>query len=91
MKIFKPLISQTSQFSNIISLDNLISDRLKNTYVEHPDDIKYQNVEKSIIKEGLQNPIIIRKLDMVVITGNKRCWFAKKHGYSHISADFVND
>ena len=54
-------------------------------------DEVFETWEKSIIKEGLQNPIIIRKLDMVVITGNHRCWFAKKHGYSHISADFVND
>ena len=89
MKIFKHLIAQVSQFSNIISLDNLISDRLKNTYIEHPNDILYQNVEKAILKEGLQNSIIVRKLDMVVITGNQRCWFAKKHGYSHISADFI--
>jgi hypothetical protein len=26
---------------------------------------------------------------MVVITGNQRSWFAKKHGYTHISTEFV--
>jgi hypothetical protein len=26
---------------------------------------------------------------MIVIAGNQRSWFAKKHGYTHISAEFV--
>ena len=53
------------------------------------EDLNINVIEKAILKEGLQNSIIVRKLDMVVITGNQRCWFDKKHGYSHISADFI--
>ena len=89
MNTFKPLIAQTAPFSHLASLKKLQSNRLKDNYVEHPDDLKYQEVEKSVLEEGLLNPIRVRRTDMVVITGNQRSWFAKKHGYTHISAEFV--
>ena len=89
MNIFKPLIAQTAPFSHLASLEKLVSDRLKKDYVEHPADLKYQEVEKAVLKEGLLYPIKVNKNTMVVITGNQRSWFAKKHGYTHISAEFV--
>ena len=89
MNIFKPLIAQTKPMSHLASLTELQSNRLKNDYVEHPDDLKYQAVEKAVLEEGLLYPIKVNKKDMVIITGNQRSWFAKKHGYTHISAEFV--
>ena len=89
MNIFKPLIAQTKPMSHLASLAELKSNRLKDDYVEHPDDLKYQAVEKAVLEEGLLNPIRVNRKDMVVITGNQRSWFAKKHGYTHISAEFV--
>ena len=52
-------------------------------------DRKYQAVEKAVLEEGLLNPIRVNIKDMVIVTGNQRSWFAKKHGYTHISAEFV--
>ena len=75
--------------NTLVALKDLKSNRLKDSYVEHPDDLKYQAVEKEVLKEGLLYPIRVRKSDMVVITGNQRCWFAKKHGYTHISVEYV--
>ena len=89
MNIFKPLIAQTKPMSHLASLTELQSNRLKDDYVEHPDDLKYQAVEKAVLEEGLLYPIKVNKKDMVIITGNQRSWFAKKHGYTHISAEFV--
>ena len=89
MNTFKPLIAQTEPFSHLASLKKLVSDRLKKDYVEHPADLKYQEVEKAVLKEGLLYPIKVNKNTMVVITGNQRAWFAKKHKYTHISAEFV--
>ena len=89
MNTFKPLIAQTKPMSHLASLTKLQSNRLKDDYVEHPGDLKYQAVEKSILEEGLLHPIKVNKKDMVIITGNQRSWFAKKHGYTHISAEFV--
>jgi ParB-like chromosome segregation protein Spo0J len=89
MNTFKPLIAQTAPMSHLVSLSDIQSNRLKDNYVEHPDDKKYQEVEKAVLEEGLLNPIRVSKKDMVVVTGNQRSWFAKKHGYSHISAEFV--
>jgi len=89
MNTFKPLIAQTKPMSHLASLTELQSNRLKNDYVEHPDDLKYQAVEKAVLEEGLLYPIKVNKKDMVIITGNQRSWFAKKHGYTHISAEFV--
>ena len=89
MNTFKPLIAQIKPMSHLASLIELQSNRLKNDYVEHPDDLKYQAVEKALLEEGLLNPIQVRKKDMLIITGNQRSWFAKKHGYTHISAEFV--
>ena len=89
MNIFKPLIAQTKPMSHLASLTELQSNRLKDDYVEHPDDLKYQTVEKAVLEEGLLYPIKVNKKDMVIITGNQRSWFAKKHGYTHISAEFV--
>ena len=89
MNTFKPLIAQTKPMSYLASLTELKSNRLKDGYVEHPDDLKYQAVEKAVLEEGLLNPIRVNRKDMVIITGNQRSWFAKKHGYTHISAEFV--
>jgi hypothetical protein len=89
MTTFKPLIAQTKPMSHLASLTELQSNRLKDDYIEHPDDVKYQAVEKAVLEEGLLYPIKINKKDMVIITGNQRSWFAKKHGYTHISAEFV--
>ena len=89
MNTFKPLIAQTKPMSHLASLAELKSNRLKDDYVEHPDDLKYQAVEKAVLEEGLLNPIKVNRKDMVVITGNQRSWFAKQHGYTHISAEFV--
>ena len=89
MNTFKPLIAQTKPMSHLASLAELKSNRLKDDYVEHPEDRKYQAVEKAVLEEGLLNPIRVNRKDMVIITGNQRSWFAKKHGYTHISAEFV--
>ena len=89
MNTFKPLIAQTKPMSHLASLTELQSNRLKDDYVEHPDDVKYQAVEKAVLEKGLLYPIKVNKKDMVIITGNQRSWFAKKHGYTHISAEFV--
>jgi len=89
MNTFKPLIAQTKPMSHLASLAELKSNRLKDDYVEHPEDRKYQAVEKAVLEEGLLNPIRVNRKDMIVITGNQRSWFAKKHGYTHISAEFV--
>ena len=51
MNTFKPLIAQTAPFSHLASLEKLVSDRLKKDYVEHPADLKYQEVEKSCFKK----------------------------------------
>ena len=71
--------------NTLVALKDLKSKRLKASYVEHPDDVKYQVVEKAVLKEGLLYPIRVNKKTMIVITGNQRCWFAKKHNYTHIS------
>ena len=80
----KPLVAQTT----LVALKDLKSNRLKDSYVEHPDDLKYQTVEKALLKEGLLYPIRVDKKTMTVLTGNQRCWFAKKHGYTHISVEY---
>ena len=85
MNLSKPLVAQTT----LVVLKDLKSNRLKDSYVEHPDDLKYQTVEKALLKEGLLYPIRVDKKTMTVITGNQRCWFAKKHGYTHISVEYV--
>ena len=89
MNRFKPLIAQTKPRSHLASLTELQANRLKDDYVEHPEDRKYQAVEKAVLEEGLLNPIRVNRKDMVIITGHQRSWFAKKHGYTHISAEFV--
>ena len=89
MNTFKPLIAQTKPMSHLASLTELQSNRLKDDYVEHPEDRKYQAVEKAVLEEGLLYPIRVNRKDMVIVTGNQRSWFAKKHGYTHISAEFV--
>ena len=89
MTTFKPLIAQTKPMSHLASLTELQSNRLKDDYIEHPDDVKYQAVEKAVLEEGLLYPIRVDKKTMIVITGNQRCWFAKKHGYTHISVEYV--
>ena len=89
MNTFKPLIAQTKPLSHLASLLELQSNRLKDDYVEHSEDRKYQAVEKAVLEEGLLHPIKVNKKNMIIITGNQRSWFAKKHGYTHISAEFV--
>ena len=74
--------------STLVALKDLKSNRLKDSYVEHPADVKYQEVEKAVLKEGLLDPIRVNKKTMIVVTGNQRCWFAKKHGYTHISVEY---
>ena len=81
----KTLIAKTT----IVALKDLKSNRLKDSYVEHPDDVKYQAVEKAVLEEGLLYPIRVDKKTMTVIAGNQRCWFAKKNGYTHISVEYV--
>ena len=85
MNLSKPLVALTT----LVALKDLQCNRLKDSYTEHHDDLKYQEVEKAVLKEGLLNPIKVKKSDMVVVTGNQRCWFAKKHGYTHISVEYV--
>ena len=77
----KPLVAKTS----LVALKDLKCKRLEDDYKEHPDDIIYQTLEKELQKDGLLDPIFVRKSDMIVIRGNQRCWFAKKNGYTHIS------
>ena len=61
MNIFKPLIAQTKPMSHLASLEKLQSNRLKDNYVEHPEDRKYQAVEKAVLEEGLLYPIRVNK------------------------------
>ncbi len=77
----KPLVAKTT----LVALKDLKCKRLEDDYKEHPDDVIYQTLEKELQKDSLLYPIRVRKSDMVVITGNQRCWFAKKNGYTHIS------
>ena len=85
MNLSKPLVAQTT----LVALKDLQCNRLKDSYVEHPDDLKYQAVEKAVLKEGLLYPIKVNKKTMTVVAGNQRCWFAKKHAYTHISVEYV--
>ena len=77
----KPLVAKTT----LVALKDLKSKRLEEDYKEHPADEIYQKLEKELHKDSLLYPIRVRKSDMVVITGNQRCWFARKNGYTHIS------
>jgi len=80
----KPLVAKTT----LVALKDLKSKRLEDNYTEHPADEVYQKLEKELQKDSLLYPIRVRKSDMVVITGNQRCWFAKKNGYTHISVTY---
>ena len=80
----KALVAKTT----LVALKDLKSKRLEDNYEEHPADLKYQAVEKAVLKEGLLYPIRVNKKTMTVITGNQRCWFAKKNGYTHISVNY---
>ena len=80
----KPLVAKTT----LVALKDLKCKRLEDDYKEHPDDVIYQTLEKELQKDSLLYPIRVRKSDMVVITGNQRCWFAKKNGYTHISVTY---
>lgn len=77
----KALVAKTT----LVALKDLKCKRLEDDYREHPDDVIYQALEKELEKDGLLNPIFVRKSDMIIIRGNQRCWFAKKNGYTHIS------
>jgi hypothetical protein len=74
--------------TTLVALKDLKSKRLEDNYTEHPADEVYQKLEKELQKDSLLYPIRVRKSDMVVITGNQRCWFAKKNGYTHISVTY---
>ena len=52
--------------NTLVALKDLKSNRLKDSYVEHPDDVKYQVVEKAVLKEGLLYPIRVDKKTMTV-------------------------
>ena len=80
----KPLVAKTT----LVALKDLKCKRLEDDYKEHLDDVIYQTLEKELQKDSLLYPIRVRKSDMVVITGNQRCWFAKKNGYTHISVTY---
>ena len=77
----KALVAKTT----LVALKDLNSKRLEDGYAEHPEDKIYQALEKELEKDGLLEPIFVRKSDMIVIRGNQRCWFAKKNCYTHIS------
>ena len=77
----KALVAKTT----LVALKDLKCKRLQDGYAEHPEDKIYQALEKELEKDGLLEPIFVRKSDMIVIRGNQRCWFAKKNGYTHIS------
>ena len=76
-----PLVAKTT----LVALKDLKCKRLEDGYVEHSQDKKYQQLEKELLKDGLLDPIYVRKSTMEPIRGNQRCWFAKKNGYTHIS------
>ena len=80
----KPLVAKTT----LVALKDLKCKRLEDDYKEHPDDVIYQTLEKELQRDGLLDPIFVRKPDMIVIRGNQRCWFAKKNGYTHISVTY---
>ena len=49
MNLSKPLVALTT----LVALKDLQCNRLKDSYTEHPNDLKYQEVEKAVLKEGL--------------------------------------
>ena len=71
--------------TTLVALKDLKCKRLEDGYTEHPEDRIYQALEKELEKDGLLDPIYVRKSTMEPIRGNQRCWFAKKNGYTHIS------
>ena len=77
----KALVAKTT----LVALKDLKCKRLEDGYAEHPQDRIYQALEKELQKDGLLDPIYVRKSTMEPIRGNQRCWFAKKNGYTHIS------
>ena len=81
----KPLIAKTT----LVALADLKCKRLEDDYTEHPEDRIYQALEKELYKDGLLLPIVVNKKTMQPIRGNQRCWFAKKHGYTHISVEYI--
>ena len=54
----KPLVAQTT----LVALKDLQCNRLKDSYTEHSDDLKYQEVEKAVLKEGLLINLYLRLL-----------------------------
>ena len=79
-----PLVAKTT----LVALKDLKCKRLEDGYTEHPQDRKYQELEKELEKDGLLDPIVVRKSTMEPIRGTQRCWFAKKNGYTHISVTY---
>ena len=78
----KALVAKTT----LVALKDLKCKRLEDDYTEHPDDKIYQALEKELQQDGLLYPINVNKQTMQPVQGNQRCWFAKKNGYTHISA-----
>ena len=62
----------------------LVSKYSKDSDLINLDILKFKN-QKNILENGMLHPIVVRKRDNVVITGNQRCTFAKKYGYKKIS------
>jgi ParB-like chromosome segregation protein Spo0J len=79
-----PLVAKTT----LVALKDLKCKRLEDGYTEHPQDRKYQELEKELEKDGLLDPIVVRESTMEPIRGTQRCWFAKKNGYTHISVTY---
>ena len=51
----------------------------------------YIALEKDLLKNGMNDPIQIKKSDGTVIRGDQRCLFARKNKYTHISYVLVDE
>ena len=51
----------------------------------------YIALEKDLLKNGMNDPIQIKKSDGTVIRGDQRCLFARKNKYTHISYFLVDE
>ena len=51
----------------------------------------YIALEKDLLKNGMNDPIQIKKSDGTVIRGDQRCLFARKNKYTHISYILVDE
>ena len=51
----------------------------------------YIALEKDLLKNGMNDPIQIKKSDGTVIRGDQRCLFARKNKYTHISYVLIDE